>query len=384
MTGNRTDLLILGGGLAGGLCALALKARRPDLRVTIMERDAALGGNHVWSFFDSDVDAAARDWVEPLIERHWDSNEVRFPDHRRLLGDGYNSITSERFDRVLRETLGPDAIIQGNAADVRPDKVRTEAGDWIEANAVLDMRGFDDRPDGIACGWQKFVGQLVEVLGGHGVERPVIMDADVDQSDGYRFVYLLPFDSTRIFIEDTYYQDDPVLDRDLLAGRIAAYADAKGWKDARVVHEEEGVLPVVTGGDFDSFWPSNSAVARAGVRGGFFHPLTSYSLPSAVDFASWLADQMPLDGEALERKVRARAAAHWRQAWFDRMLARMLFKAADPADRYRILQRFYRLPAGLIARFYAGRSTMADRLRILAGKPPVSIPRAIRAILEKS
>jgi lycopene beta-cyclase len=61
----------------------------------------------------------------------------------------------------------------------------------------------------------------------------------------------------------------------------------------------------------------------------------------------------------------------------------MLFKAAEPADRYLVLQRFYRLPASLIARFYAGRSTLADKVRVLIGKPPVRIGRAIRAVLEK-
>ena len=61
----------------------------------------------------------------------------------------------------------------------------------------------------------------------------------------------------------------------------------------------------------------------------------------------------------------------------------MLFKAAEPDDRYRVLQRFYGLPEGLIARFYAGRSTLADKARVLIGKPPVSIRRAVRAILEK-
>ena len=53
----RPDLIILGGGLAGGLVALALASKRPDLGVVIVEAGETLGGNHVWSFFDADVDA---------------------------------------------------------------------------------------------------------------------------------------------------------------------------------------------------------------------------------------------------------------------------------------------------------------------------------------
>jgi lycopene beta-cyclase len=59
----------------------------------------------------------------------------------------------------------------------------------------------------------------------------------------------------------------------------------------------------------------------------------------------------------------------------------MLFLAADPAERYRVLERFYGLDEALIARFYAGRSTAADKLRIVAGKPPVPVGRALRALV---
>jgi lycopene beta-cyclase len=60
----------------------------------------------------------------------------------------------------------------------------------------------------------------------------------------------------------------------------------------------------------------------------------------------------------------------------------MLFKAAEPMERYRILQRFYRLDPQLIGRFYAGHSTLLDRMRLVSGKPPVPIGRALLAIRE--
>ena len=60
----------------------------------------------------------------------------------------------------------------------------------------------------------------------------------------------------------------------------------------------------------------------------------------------------------------------------------MLFFASPPLQRYRILQRFYKLPQQLIERFYAARPTWFDRLRILTGKPPVPVFSALRAALE--
>ena len=125
----------------------------------------------------------------------------------------------------------------------------------------------------------------------------------------------------------------------------------------------------------------HDAIARAGARGAFFHPLTSYSLPDAVRFAIWLTGLSTFDG--LAAASRARAVEHWRRGAFDRLLSRMLFEAADPPRRYRVLERFYRLPAPLIARFYAGTSSGMDKVRILSGKPPVPLLRALRVLKDR-
>jgi lycopene beta-cyclase len=109
--------------------------------------------------------------------------------------------------------------------------------------------------------------------------------------------------------------------------------------------------------------------------------MTGYSLPDAVEAALWLADQ-PLDN--LGHATRARAAAHWRSGSYYRLLGKMLFRAAQPDQRWRIFDRFYRLSPNLIARFYSGRSTWADRIRILCGRPPVPIRSAMRALLSPS
>ena len=58
----------------------------------------------------------------------------------------------------------------------------------------------------------------------------------------------------------------------------------------------------------------------------------------------------------------------------------MLFLAAAAPERRHVLERFYGLHAGLIARFYAGSNTLPDKLRILLGKPPVKLERAFAAV----
>jgi lycopene beta-cyclase len=206
------------------------------------------------------------------------------------------------------------------------------------------------------------------------------MDATVAQLDGYRFVYCLPLGATRMFVEDTYYSDTPDLDRDTLADRIHAYAATRGWQVEQAAGEEQGVLPVAMGGDFERYWRSTGRVAKAGMRAGLFHPTTGYSLPDAVRTASTIAARRDFAGDALHDATHDAAKASWDARGFYRMLDTMLFKAAEPAERYRVLERFYRLSPRLIGRFYAGQSTMIDKARVLIGKPPVPVSRAVRAL----
>lgn len=381
-----TDVAVLGGGLAGGLIALALARLRPDLRVTIIERGERLGGNHVWSFFASDLDAAGTALVEPLIAARWDQGyEVRFPARVRRLGTPYCSVTSASFAAALQDALPAGSIVTGaEVVAAAPTAVDLADGRRITAGGVIDVRGAAGLPH-LRGGWQKFLGQMLRTARPHGLDRPVVMDATVPQVDGYRFVYCLPFSADTVFVEDTYYADGPALDRPALRERIAAYCAAAGWTVAAVLGEETGVLPVVAGGDHAAFRAATDrGVALGGARAGLFQPLTSYSFPDAVRFALWIAAQADLSGTGLLAAARAWQGRHWRKAAFYRMLSTMLFGAAAPAARYRVLQRFYGLDQRLVERFYAGETTMTDKLRILSGKPPVPIGAALRALSGRS
>jgi lycopene beta-cyclase len=374
----NADVLIAGGGLSGGLLALGLAARRPDLRILLVEPQPVIGGNHIWSFFDSDVADAMRWLVDPLVSRRWHGNDVRFPAHARTLSGTYNSIESERLDAAVRATLPPDTIVAGSVATLDPAGATLADGRRIAAAAVIDARNMQDA-GALRFGWQKFVGRMLRLSGPHGLTRPVIMDATVDQADGYRFVYLLPFDADRLFVEDTYYTTGPEFDRAELGRRIDAYAVTQGWSVAEVEREEAAALPIAMGGDFDAFWPGDDPVPRIGMAAGLFQPMTGYSLPDAVRSVARILALPALESRPLAAALREQAAAAWQDRAFYRLLVRMLFLAADPPDRYRLLQRFYRLDEKLIARFYAGHSTAFDKARVLMGRPPVPLRRAVVA-----
>ena len=392
MKGRETDVAIVGGGLAGGLIALALYRAQPDLRFQLIEAGETLGGHHRWSWFESDLSLAGQDLLAPFTKIEWgDGYEVAFPKYRRSMQAGYSSLSSADFDAGLRAVLPDGALSLGQMVrELDANGVTLENGERINARAVIDCRNVVPSQH-LLGGWQIFAGRHFKYDSPHGITQPMIMDASVDQhasagnQSAYRFMYVLPLAEDELFFEDTYYDETRALDEDLLSRRIDQYAADMGFADGIEIGREKGILPVITGGNFDAYRASIDipGVAMAGARGGFSHPLTSYTMPIAVENALAIAEHAHLSGLLLADFVRGRANGHWRKTSIYRALGRMLFKAAEPERRVDIFQRFYQLPESLIERFYACHTTIPDQVRILSGKPPVSIPRAIRALASK-
>jgi lycopene beta-cyclase len=366
-TPESDEYVLVGGGLQNALIALALLERRPETRLSLIEREPALGGNHTWCFHETDVPDAARSFLNRLVVRRWPAHDVAFPAHRRRVAGGYAAITSERLHEEVSRTIAASPYarhVVGNVREVRPDGVTLDNEQRTSAALVVDARG-PEHARVSAGGYQKFIGLELELADGNAPELPVLMDATVAQLDGFRFMYLLPWTAARVLIEDTYYSDNPELDAEAIRNRVLEYAAAAGLRVQRVLREERGVLPIPLRLDVTS---PHQGPLRAGYGGGLFHPTTGYSLPVAVRLALHVAAHPARAtlGEAYERWL----GAHRRQVRFCLGLNRMLFTAFAPEQRYNVLERFYRLPDSTIRRFYALETSAVDRGRILCGRPP--------------
>lgn len=364
------------------MIALMLSRARPELSIALVERDDKVGGNHTWSFHTTDIDSDALSVLRPMLEAQWPDQEIRFPSHRRVIATGYNAMTSDRLHETIMAHPGIDVFLSSPVTRIGAEIVELENGRSISARCVIDGRGAI-QSSALALGYQKFVGLEVELAEPHGTVRPVIMDATVPQYDGYRFVYTLPFSPTRILIEDTYYSDGPELDVELLANRAREYAKDKGWAVIKEIRQEHGILPITIAGNIEGFWrEKETAAATSGMRACLFHPTTGYSLPDAVLLAQRIASAHAFDTRSIDALIRRHSIRCWQQRSFFRMLNRMLFLAAKGDERRAILERFYTLPTALIERFYAARITSGDKARILLGRPPLPIPRAVRHLSE--
>lgn len=361
------DVVLVGGGLQSALVALAVLHAREAARVALVERSERLGGNHTWSFHAGDVPSDARAWVDPLVIARWSGFDVRFPRLQRSFESEYASVDAERLQDVVTDAFASRAgsrIFTGAAATaVRGDEVFLADGTSLRGNLVVDARGPGalDAP----CGYQKFVGLELGLRKPSPITRPVLMDASVAQTDGFRFFYVLPFAPDRVLVEDTYYSDTRDLDAASLRAGILLYAEQAGLDVESVLREEQGQLPLPLA------WPyvaSASSPLVAGFAGGFFHPTTGYSFPVAVRVARHVAAHLHRDVFGAE--WRALHEDHARQVRFALMLNRLLFGATPPHHRRDVLERFHKLPEATVRRFYALETTWADRARIIVGRPP--------------
>lgn len=366
---NRFDVVLVGGGLQSGLIAAAISHHDPDRTVLIVERDNALGGNHTWSFHPADVPESSRPWIDAMVGHRWDGYEVRLRKFRRQMKLSYASIPSLTFAEHIQTLPGVTVRTGQTVITVDSHRVVTSAGETFDAALVIDNRGprssasIDPANDPV--GYQKFWGFEIELDVVWPIDGPIVMDDSVDQTDGFRFVYSLPFTERRVLVEDTRFSNSPDLDRDECLATTRNYLRSIGIDSFRIVREESGVLPMPFGGiDF----PRRTDPIAGGYAGGWFHAATGYSFPMAVAFASTVAKHDPKD---LPAAIDRLACDHQLRAKFSRLLNRLLFRLVAPEKRYQIFRRFYRvLSEDRIARFYAHRFTAGDAARIVVGMPP--------------
>jgi lycopene beta-cyclase len=352
------------------------------VRLALVERDSTIGGNHLWSFHAKDIQAtdgaAIPGWLAGLVAHKWPSYEVRFPSYHRTIVGGYHTVTSERLHaatvKSFESSTCRELFLARNATTTTPNSVVLDDGSQLSADLVLDARGLPRDELLAAGGFQKFCGIEYACESPHGIHQPILMDATVEQRDGFRFVYVLPFGPQRLFVEDTYFSDTPTLDAQRLERRIRDYLERLGVVAQPVGRRESGVLPM----PWKELAGNHTPSTTLGVRGGMFHPATAYSMPCALRTAVELSRaHSPKD--AAKRLVELRKI-HFKQARFARLLNLMLFRCYSPAMRVHVFEKFYELPQSTIERFYSLRLRASDRLRILSGRPPkgFSIGRAMQ------
>ena len=384
------NMVILGAGLSGLLTAWRCLELNPKLKITLIDANSEIAGDHTWSFNLNDIDTELQKWVRPFIAHQWEAYDVKFPTRQRTLNITYCTGNSETLKSCVRPLIDSGRLtlkLNSRVQDIGEDTVFLEGGEEIQSALILDARGFEPNPERY-LGYQKFVGHVIRTEQPHGVERPIIMDATVPQLGGYRFVYCLPYSDTELLVEDTYYTDGADMKSQEVDARIRDYIESQlNITSYEVARRETGILPITI-----AIKPDVYAPMSIGIRGGYYHAVTGYSFPDAAKVADKLAHQIlslvnggqKITNRNLQLAMQNMQREHYSAERFFRLLNRMLFRAAKPQERYMVLQRFYGLGEGLIERFYAGDLTWRDKVRILIGKPPVPVFKALQNLSESA
>lgn len=357
-------IIILGGGLWGGLLAYRLQMLRPQQNFILVEKTESLGGEHTWSFHESDISKEDFSWLTPFIIKSWSSYEVRFPKNKRSLELAYHSISSKKFHDYLVSTI-PKHKLKFNTEMSLETALQ-------EGSLVFDARGVVSNEN---CGYQKFIGLDLKLKMNHALKHPILMDACIPQIDGFRFMYVLPWSENTLLVEDTRYSNSETMDASELEKEILNYAKNSGWEVESIIRRESGVLPIPLK---NSAPAQNSKIVDLSY---IFHDTTGYSLPFAVKAASEISKLKILDLENAQLIIQNLRSEIEDSRKFFRMLNRLLFKSAVPNERYRMLEFFYKHSPDLIKNFYAGKLTSFDKFRFFLGRPPVSITRAAKTLI---
>jgi lycopene beta-cyclase len=352
--------------------AMAIAHHQPNARWIIIEQQEKLAGNHTWSFHETDLTNDCASWAKPIAEYRWPRYQIRVGGRARTVEIPYRTCSSSHFERVLiavAEQVPGKILTHTTVAELQENGVVLGDGRRLDATVVIDNRGPAPlNASSFAGGFQKFWGFELELNSDWPHANPIVMDDQIDQKDGFRFIYTLPMEPRRVLVEDTRFSNTTSIDREECLEKVRAYVISRGCHDWRIVREEHGVLPMPTNG----FMPgSGLPMLAGGYRGGWFHAATGYSFPMALRVAQTVATN-PIDqlADALQRLSQEHA---WRGR-FSRFLNRLLFELVKPQTRYQIFRRFYRvLGEPAIARFYGHRFTALDAFRIVVGVPPMGL-----------
>jgi lycopene beta-cyclase len=379
MNGVACDLAIVGGGLSGGLMALAARRAQPDRRILLIDAAAGLGGNHLWSFIDSDVGEAEKALLQPLVTYGWREFAMVFPRYKRALPQPFYSIRSDQFDKTLRAAMPAESILAGRRATaVTPDRVVLEDGTMIAAHGVIDARGPADLSL-LDLHWRKFVGYELLLDGPHSVRRATLIDAAADPADGFQYMTMLPLENDRLFIEDVRFESHPDLDMADHGSRIVHHAARFGWRIRGSERGQAGVVPVVLGGDFEGYWRSGGeGVAKVGMRAGLFHPVSGNSLGDAARTALMVAEAKDWSGAALHHLLHSHATKSWARRDYYRRFAHRMMRDTPAADSYRMLESLYTMDSDLIARFHRMTLGFADRIALSLGDGPMPLTSVVK------
>lgn len=363
-------IVILGAGLSGLSLACALLEENVSDPILLVDRRSTWERDRTWCTWASETTRFSQ-----LANHRWPTWRVAAGGKEALASSSLHPYVHFDSRDIYREALRrlaaapnvelrPRETVHGvSVAHERP-VVETSTG-AIEASTVFDALGptsplLRGQPRGDVELAQSFLGWEVEL------DAPVfdphvatLMDFRSDGLDGLRFLYILPFSSTRALIEDTSIGREataPLERRRILEEELRGRLGVQSW---HVIHEERGRLPMTTRPFELHRGPHIHAV---GAAAGAIRPSSGYAFSRIQRHCTQVARAFARSGRLPARLAPLRVTK----------LDAIFLRALD-AEPERFPDIFLclaaRVPGDVFARFMTDVSTPAEDAQVIAALP---------------
>jgi lycopene beta-cyclase len=322
---NKVDYLFCGGGASATL--LLMKMEKSGIinnkKIVVIDPDDKTKNDKTYCFWSKEDEEPASS-CKHLISHKWNQACINRSKPELLNPESYFHISGlALYDELRRiaERLSIN-IIKGEVKKVEKInegiRVSTSENSWL-ADFVFDSRPplYLPLSEQDAHLTQSFLGYVIELDGNKFNQDCVeLMDFNVEQ-DGYtQFVYILPFDSTKLLVELTRFgskrispeEAAPVLDK-YIKQRFGSY---------QTLHIEQGNIPMTTVKIETEKIPGLIAI---GGRAGNIKPSTGYAFKNMNTHSEKVVRYLKQGKKIIPQKPTSRFAL------YDRLLLLILVRS---------------------------------------------------------
>jgi lycopene beta-cyclase len=358
------DIAIVGAGCAGLSLAMRLAQSAPHLSVVLLDSRRQYEDDRTWCFWTSGNTPA-----EDLIDKRWPRWRFANNSNRSILHTGhlhhYACVRSGHFYRHSLQKItaanfklhldAPVSAIQASGAGIQV----TAGKPQLMARQVIDTR---PEPHIQAKLYQVFAGFEIETdADAFDPDEAGLMEGMMADTQGFRFIYTLPFSKRRALIELTRFAPDPIHPAQLDA-ELAAYLEGRNLHSARIIRQEYGLLPM---GMTAKRTSEDPRIIRAGMSAGAIRAATGYAFLRIQDWAQACAASIAKGGPALPHEPESTL-----RSWLDAVfLTALKQKPQNGADYF--LKMAKALSPDAFARFMTDAGSVLDHARLVTALPPL-------------
>ena len=318
----------------------------------------------------SDLSPLTRELLTGFWRQEWPCYMVHFPDHSKVIPLSYLTLDEKKLaESLLKGGENQEFLAASEVVSLEGSVVSLKSGRQLRGAQIIDTTAQEMVYSHM--GFQKFFGLELVFEEPHGLKFPIVMDARVEQTDGFRFFYALPYSERRLLLEDTYLSASPHLNQKIAQQAIEAYAESFDIP-YKVVDHEQGVLPVPYRRRKRS---SNTSALCLGAQAGLFNPATGYSFAAASQILDAINADFAKRRESgvffvetlnVKKSLEHRTLLYYIYNFF-------LFECFRPRDAFHCFDYFYNHSLGYVRRFYGLRFRVLDLCKLFVQPPPKRI-----------